>query len=131
MKIYNLSFIEILENINNYELGTIIESENEDMYKLSKPDIGCTERKFSRMKNEGTSLRFMTYDNSKRMFRIVEAKDEEIDIDSIEEVNHYDVISLVPGRTFENINVELAKYSLAINKLIKAVKQINNKLKEK
>lgn len=48
MKIYNLSFIEILENINNYELGTIIESENGDMYKLSKPDIGCTERKCSK-----------------------------------------------------------------------------------
>ena len=123
MKIYNLSFIEILENINNYELGTIIESENGDMYKLSKPDIGCTERKFSRMKNEGTSLRFMTYDNSNRMFRIVEAKDEEIDIDSIEEV----IEKYFKGEELRYCGLLIHK---KLNELIKAVKQINNKLKE-
>ena len=55
----------------------------------------------------------------------VEIIEDEIDIDSIEEINYYDIISAVEGKTDENINNELAKHSLIINKLIQAVKQLD------
>ena len=54
--------------------------------------------------------------------------EEEIDIQEIEEVNHYDVISAVNEKTEENINNELKLNSLAINKIIKAIKQLDKKV---
>lgn len=61
-------------------------------------------------------------------FELIE--DEEIDIQAIEEVNHYDIISAVEGKTLENINNELAKYSLTINELAQAVKQLDKRIKQ-
>jgi hypothetical protein len=54
--------------------------------------------------------------------------EEEIDIQSIEEVNHYNIVSAIKGKTEENIDNELKLNSLAINKLIKAVKQLDKKV---
>lgn len=56
---------------------------------------------------------------------------EEIDIQNIEELNHYNICSINRIKTEENINDELSKSSLIINKLVQAVKQLDNKLKEK
>ena len=128
-KVYNLSFGKILDEINNYQLGTIIESQSGDRYVLSTIDTSNKKRKFSRIKSEGTSLRFMTYNNSKRMFRIVEENNEEIDIDSIEELNDscYDTEIMTNEEKGYYHNLTREK----LNKLLKAVKQINNKLKEK
>ena len=68
------------------------------------------------------------------MFDIMSYKyaveDNTIDIDNIEEVNHYNVISAIEGKTEENIDDELGKYSLVINKLLQAVKQLNKEIKE-
>lgn len=54
--------------------------------------------------------------------------EEEIDIQSIEEVNHYNIVSAIKGKTEENIDNELKLNSLAIKKLIKAVKQLDKKV---
>ena len=54
--------------------------------------------------------------------------EEEIDIQSIEEVNHYNIVSAIKGKTEENIDNELKLNSLAINKLTKAVKQLDKKV---
>lgn len=54
--------------------------------------------------------------------------EEEIDIQSIEEVNHYNIVSAIKGKTEENIDNELKLNSLAINKLTKAVKQLEKKV---
>lgn len=54
--------------------------------------------------------------------------EEEIDIQSIEEVNHYNICSVNKLKTEENINDELSKSSLVINKLVQAVKQLDKKM---
>lgn len=59
-------------------------------------------------------------------FELIE--DQTIDIDSIEEVNHYDVISAVNGKTEEHINDELELYSLTINELVRSVKHLNKEI---
>ena len=61
-------------------------------------------------------------------FELIE--ENTIDIDSIEELNHYTVISAIKGKTEENINDELGKHSLVINQLVQAVKQLNKEIKE-
>lgn len=61
-------------------------------------------------------------------FELIE--DEEIDIQAIEEINHYDVISAVEGKTLENINNELGKHSLMLNDLAKAVKQLDKRTRK-
>lgn len=87
-KKYNLSFMELLEKIDGYDLGTVVESEKGEFYKLTSIDCTREERKFARMKDKGTSLRFMTYDNFRKKFRIVEEEKgnknmEEVTIKSI------------------------------------------------
>lgn len=67
--------------------------------------------------------------NNYYYFELIE--DNTIDIDSIEELNHYTVISAIEGKTEKNIDDELGKYSLAFNKLLQWAKQIDKKLKEK
>lgn len=57
-------------------------------------------------------------------------EDEEIDIQAIEEVNHYDITSTVEGKTVENIDNELAKHSLMLNDLAKAVKQLDKRTRK-
>ena len=53
------------------------------------------------------------------IFEILEDNTEEI-----EELNHYNVISAIIGKTNENINNELAKITKKINELVRAVNQI-------
>ena len=55
---------------------------------------------------------------------------EDNTIDSIEELNHYTVISAIKGKTEENVDDELGKYSLAFNKLLKWAKQADKEIKE-
>lgn len=74
---YNRPFYEIVCGLNNYKLGTIIESETGQRYKLTKTDNDY--RKFSRIDK---GLRFLTYENMNKKFRIVEEQ-EEIDIQEI------------------------------------------------
>jgi len=74
---YNRPFYEIVCGLNNYKLGTIIESETGQRYKLTKTDNEY--RKFSRIDR---GLRFLTYENMNKKFRIVEEQ-EEIDIQEI------------------------------------------------
>lgn len=57
----------------------------------------------------------------------VEIIEDEIDIQEIEELNHYNIISIVPGVTQDNINKELEQITLTINKILQAVKQIDKK----
>lgn len=108
---YTRPFYEIVCGLNNYKLGTIIESETGQRYKLTKTDNEY--RKFSRIDR---GLRFLTYENMNKKFRIVEEQ-EEIDIQAIKENNSTNARADVNQ---ENINL-----------LIKAVKQLDNKLKEK
>lgn len=61
----------------------------------------------------------------------VEIIEDEIDIQEIEEINHYDIISALEGKTEENINNELEKHSLIINKLRQAVKQLDKQINNK
>lgn len=68
MNKYNLSFTDVINNMDNYKIGTIIESENGNQYKIIHTDCKC--KRPSRINNTG--LRFMTYNNTKVMFRIVE-----------------------------------------------------------
>ena len=74
---YNRPFYEIVCGLNNFKLGTIIESETGQRYKLTKTDNEY--RKFSRIDK---GLRFLTYENMNKKFRIVEEQ-EEIDIQDI------------------------------------------------
>lgn len=74
---YNRPFYEIVCGLNNYKLGTIIESETGQRYKLTKTDNDY--RKFSRIDR---GLRFLTYENMNKKFRIV-VEQEEIDIQEI------------------------------------------------
>lgn len=122
MSKYNLGFRYVIQEIENFDIGTIIECENGNRYELRIAENG--QRKYTR-KNR-TKLRFMTYDNIDKMFRIVE---DEIDIQSIEELNHYDVFSAIEGKQIENINDELKKIALQQNKILEAVKQLDRKSK--
>lgn len=68
------------------------------------------------------------FTNNNITFELIE--EEEIDIQAIEEVNHYDIISVVEGKTVENINNELAKYSMMMNDLAKAIKQLDKRTRK-
>ena len=115
---YNRPFYEIVCGLNNYSLGTIIESETGQRYKLTKIDNEY--RKFSRIDK---GLRFLTYENMNKKFRIVEEQ-EEIDIQQIKEFQE---------NVIENVTDDSNIKCLAkkCNELIQAVKQLDNKLKEK
>jgi len=56
---------------------------------------------------------------------------QDIDIQEIEEINHYNICSVNRLKTEENINDELSKSSLIINKLVQAVKQLDKNIKDK
>ena len=62
---------------------------------------------------------------------IIEESEQDIDIQAIEEVNHYNICSVNRFKAEENINDELSKYSLKINELVRAIKKLDNKIKEK
>lgn len=107
---YNRPFYEIVCGLNNYKLGTIIESETGQRYKLTKTDNEY--RKFSRIDK---GLRFLTYENMNKKFRIVEEQ-EEIDIQHILELNG---------------SASVPDCIVKINQIINAVQQIEKELKEK
>lgn len=117
-KEYLLTFNQIIENINKFELGTIIESEYGDKYKLTKTDEDT--RKFSRIDK---GLRFMTYDNLNRFFKIVEEQ-EEIDIQNIEDIKDVFIENSSCG---EDVKYLARKY----NEILKWAKQLDKKIKEK
>jgi hypothetical protein len=114
-KEYTRPFYEIVCSLNNYKLGTIIESETGQRYKLTKTDNEY--RKFSRIDK---GLRFLTYENMNKKFRIVEEQ-EEIDIQSIEKIIDY--------RTSDDdlYNDNFEDFRGTINELIEAVKQLDKK----
>lgn len=97
---------------------------------------------YIRIKNTSTDMDYYGIKNSTGLFlekvtcthelnEQVEIIEDEIDIQEIEEINHYDIISAVKGKTEENINNELAKHSLIINKLRQAVKQLDKQINNK
>lgn len=123
---YNRPFYEIICGLNNYKLGTIIESQTGQRYKLTKTDNEY--RKFSRIDKE---LRFLTYENMNKKFRIVEEQ-EEIDIQELEDVNLFD-----NGQNFNDMPIIIKSYddnftniNNTINKLVQAVKQLDKNIKE-
>lgn len=118
---YNRPFYEIVCGLDNYKLGTIIESETGQRYKLIKTDNDY--RKFSRIDK---GLRFLTYENMNKKFRIVEEQ-EEIDVQGIEELPKI----LFLGKSAEDIKVVLNTIIDKQNEILEAVKQLDNKLKEK
>ena len=129
-KEYKYSFKEIIENFNYYKLVTIIELDHGDRYKLTKTDNDI--RKFSRV-NRG--LRFMTYDNIDRFFRVIEEQPE-INIQGIKNAAkltfNFHKDSYTPKQISENFEtfVELLNMqSDKQNELIRAVKQLDNKMK--
>lgn len=115
---YTRPFYEIVCGLNNYKLGTIIESETGQRYKLTKTDNEY--RKFSRIDR---GLRFLTYENMNKKFRIVEEQ-EEIDIQEIKEFQK-DIIE----QATDDANIKcLAR---KCNELVQAVKQLDIIIKEK
>ena len=117
MSKYNLGFRYVIQEIENFDIGTIIECENGNKYELRIAEN--EQRKFSR--KDGTKLRFMTYDNIDKMFRILE-EDETIDIDNIEELNTYETVE-----TYDWQDVDTNR--MTINELVQAVKQLNKEIK--
>lgn len=109
---YNLTFNEIIENFDSFKLGTIIENENGQRYKLTKTENDI--KKFSRIDK---GLRFMTYDNMNKMFRIIEEQ-QDIDIQSINELDTTQLMVITDD-------------ILKINELVQAVKQLDKKMEEK
>lgn len=107
---------KIKEGTKFKNLDSTVKNDNEDIYTYKNNNlIG---------RHGGTNL--VSLLNCR--FELIE--DEEIDIQAIEEVNHYDIISAVEGKTLENINNELAKYSLTINELAQAVKQLEKRTRK-
>lgn len=104
---------------------------NEDMPKHIKINRLNYTYNNNRKTYESEYGEFMSFDftNNVLNMEVKLIEDEPIDIDNIEEVNHYNVISTVKGRTEENINDELELYSLTINELVQAVKQLNKEIK--
>lgn len=121
MSKYNLTFNEIIENFDSFKLGTIIENENGQRYKLTKTDND--NRKFSRI-NRG--LRFMTYDNMNKMFRIIEEQ-QDIDIQSIEEIPKILFLGTEKNDLMKVLNDIIDNQNLQLQ----AVKQLDKKMEEK
>ena len=121
MSEYNLTFNKIIENFDSFELGTIIENENGQRYKLTKTDND--NRKFSRI-NRG--LRFMTYDNMNKMFRIIEEQ-QDINIQSIEEIPKILFLGTEKNDLMKVLNDIIDNQNLQLQ----AVKQLDKKMEEK
>lgn len=125
---YTRPFYEIVCGLNNYKLGTIIENETGQRYKLTKIDNEY--RKFSRIDK---GLRFLTYENMNKKFRIVEEQ-EEIDIQDIEKLDKnlkFNDLKPPYGINEEMMWAEIIKQHNKSNELVQAVKYLENKLKEK
>ena len=73
---------------------------------------------------------FSTIFTDKRVkFEILSEEDEEIDIDSIEEVKHKYIYNLPPN--VEEVDDRVTMNEEKINEVIRAMKQINKQMKEK
>ena len=121
MSEYNLTFNKIIENFDSFKLGTIIENENGQRYKLTKTENDI--KKFSRI-NRG--LRFMTYDNMNKMFRIIEEQ-QDIDIQSIEEIPKILILGTEKNDLMKVLNDIIDNQNLQLQ----AVKQLDKKMEEK
>lgn len=110
---YNRPFYEIVCGLNNYKLGTIIESETGQRYKLTKTDNEY--RKFSRIDR---GLRFLTYENMNKKFRIVEEQEE---IDKLE-IDENGFIHTNNG-SWKGRKLDIA-FAESINKLAEEIKNI-------
>lgn len=115
-KDYTRPFYEIVCGLNNYKLGTIIESETGQRYKLTKTDNEY--RKFSRIDR---GLRFLTYENMNKKFRIVE---EQEGIDKLE-IDENGFIHTNNG-SWKGRKLDIA-FAEVINKLADEVKNIKEK----
>lgn len=134
---YTRPFYEIVCGLNNYKLGTIIESETGQRYKLTKTDNEY--RKFSRIDK---GLRFLTYENMNKKFRIVEEQ-EKIDIQELEEIKEMEVfLSIDTRQTLEENLKKIDKHEVNFffkineiirkhNKLVKYLEQLDKNIKEK
>lgn len=120
---YNRPFYEIVCGLNNYKLGTIIESETGQRYKLTKTDNDY--RKFSRI---GKGLRFLTYENMNKKFRIVEEQ-EEIDIRKLDFLVEYDSFEDYDCRDIGIAITKINKITKTINKMVDLIQQRNDKFK--
>ena len=121
MSEYNLTFNEIIENFDSFELGTIIENENGQRYKLTKTENDI--KKFSRIDR---GLRFMTYDNMNKMFRIIEEQ-QDINIQSIEEIPKILFLGTEKNDLMKVLNDIIDNQNLQLQ----AVKQLDKKMEEK
>ena len=111
--IYTFDFLML--NFNKIPVGTKIISSKGDVYELREQiECGKHVRKFSRA--NGTKLRFMTYENINETFKLFE---EEIDIQNIKEI---EINTFMVDTNTLN--------TLKINEVIKAVKQLDKKIKE-
>lgn len=129
---YNRPFYEIVCGLNNYKLGTIIESETGQRYKLTKTDNEY--RKFSRIDK---GLRFLTYENMNKKFRIVEEQ-EEIDIRKLDFLVEYESFEDYDCRDIGIAITKINQICRRINKLIdlhqenkNRIKQLDKNIKEK
>ena len=136
-KEYTRPFYKIVCGLNNYKLGTIIESETGQRYKLTKTDNEY--RKFSRIDR---GLRFLTYENMNKKFRIVEEQ-EEIDIQELEEIKEMEVfLSIDTRQTLEENLKKIDKHEVNFffkineiirkqNKIVQYLEQLDKNIKEK
>lgn len=120
---YNRPFYEIVCGLNNYKLGTIIESETGQRYKLTKTDNEY--RKFSRIDR---GLRFLTYENMNKKFRIVEEQ-EEIDIRKLDFLVEYESFEDYDCRDIGIAITKINEITKTINKMVDLSQQRNDKLK--
>lgn len=120
---YNRPFYEIVCGLNNYKLGTIIESETGQRYKLTKTDNEY--RKFSRIDK---GLRFLTYENMNKKFRIVEEQ-EEIDIRKLDFLVEYESFEDYDCRDIGIAITKINKITKTIIKMVDLIQQRNDKFK--
>lgn len=113
-------FEDMVARIDEFKLGTKIRSETGDVYNLNQAEGEGKQRKFSRW--NGTRLRFMTYENIGKKFEIIE-EEPEIDIQGIKDMERYD-----DGLSYGYKPTDIGD---KINELIKAIKQLDKKIKEK
>lgn len=108
-------FNEVIKNMNSWKLGTQIKRDDGQVYELMKAAGG--KRKFGRLGNKKNQQRFMTYNNMKHTFEVVE---QDIDIQSIEEYKseYTRDLSMIDMETYIN------------NVILAAIKKLDRKIRE-
>lgn len=112
------SFEEIMESIEQFDLGTKIRSNTGDIYNLSQAEGEGKQRKFSRW--DGTKLRFLTYENIGKKFEILEDNTEEI-----EELKRTENVYDITLECYHDIEKKISNDELAdkINEIIRYIKR--------